>query len=232
MAGTGRNRQGARPNDATGRKRDELAKQQAEAQKEREGQLTTITAQQEVVQQEGVHDPKTGALVNEDEVREAQARREAELAQRTGTGDVNQAWIAAQAATLAPGTRQPAHPDAEVDENGAMYVKGQEESPVQTNDTQIIGRGPETPFEVVGGTPADELMRRTVDTSNAPVRQAMDLGVQEVGRSEQTAVIRVNEDLPDMTFGVGNHYSFEVGKQYRVPKDVADHLEEKGYVWH
>lgn len=44
--------------------------------------------------------------------------------------------------------------------------------------------------------------------------------------------IRVNSTIENMTFGVGNNYNFEEGKQYRVPAAVADHLEELGYVWH
>lgn len=54
----------------------------------------------------------------------------------------------------------------------------------------------------------------------------------EASLSESTVVIRVNEDIDDMTLGVGNMYSFKMGQKYKVPKAVADHLEEKGYVWH
>jgi hypothetical protein len=45
-------------------------------------------------------------------------------------------------------------------------------------------------------------------------------------------LIRVNEDLDDVTIGVGNHYSFKMGQKYKVSKQIADHLEEKGYIWH
>jgi hypothetical protein len=34
-----------------------------------------------------------------------------------------------------------------------------------------------------------------------------------------------------MTIGVGNHYSFEAGKKYKVAKHVAAHLQEKGYLY-
>ena len=44
--------------------------------------------------------------------------------------------------------------------------------------------------------------------------------------------IRVNSTIENMTFGAGNNYTFEEGKQYRVPALLADHLEELGYVWH
>lgn len=44
--------------------------------------------------------------------------------------------------------------------------------------------------------------------------------------------IMVNDVLESVTIGAGNHYSFEPGVKYRVPAHIADHLEEKGYVYH
>lgn len=48
---------------------------------------------------------------------------------------------------------------------------------------------------------------------------------------EGTRVIRVAVDLEDVTIGAGNQYTFRRGKKYKVPKHVADHLEEKGLLW-
>jgi hypothetical protein len=33
-----------------------------------------------------------------------------------------------------------------------------------------------------------------------------------------------------MTFGAGNFFSFKAGQKYQVTKDLARHLEEKGYL--
>jgi hypothetical protein len=57
--------------------------------------------------------------------------------------------------------------------------------------------------------------------------------VESVGVSlaDDTTVIRVAEDINMMTIGVGNHYNFEAGKKYKVPKHVAAHLQEKGYLY-
>jgi hypothetical protein len=52
----------------------------------------------------------------------------------------------------------------------------------------------------------------------------------EISVEEASTIIRVNDDLPSVTIGAGNIYSFERGKRYRVPKYVAEHLDEKGYV--
>lgn len=61
----------------------------------------------------------------------------------------------------------------------------------------------------------------------------VDLGEipEEVEVSKATRVIRINATV-DPTIGVGNEYHFEEGRKYRVPAHVADHLDEKGYVWH
>lgn len=50
--------------------------------------------------------------------------------------------------------------------------------------------------------------------------------------SDGTVVIRINTNLDEVTIGAGNNYTFMEGGQYRVPIHVAEHLEEKGYVWH
>lgn len=51
-------------------------------------------------------------------------------------------------------------------------------------------------------------------------------------REQPVRTIRVNADLERVTIGAGNHYTFREGEKYKVPAFVADHLEEKGYVWH
>jgi hypothetical protein len=56
--------------------------------------------------------------------------------------------------------------------------------------------------------------------------------VESVGVSlaDDNVVVRVAETLEMMTFGAGNYYSFEAGKKYKVSKELANHLEEKGYL--
>lgn len=66
----------------------------------------------------------------------------------------------------------------------------------------------------------------------------------EVGQVEEvapapsgtkTVVIRVNQDIEDMSIVAGgrrNRYTFVAGKQYRVPVNVWKELERTGKVWH
>jgi hypothetical protein len=44
--------------------------------------------------------------------------------------------------------------------------------------------------------------------------------------------VRINSDLDQMTFGAGHHYDFERGRSYKLPAELADHLDSKGFVWH
>lgn len=53
-----------------------------------------------------------------------------------------------------------------------------------------------------------------------------------VDSGERSVEVRINTNLDDVTIGAGNNYNFKEGGRYRVPLHVAQHLEEKGYVWH
>ena len=57
--------------------------------------------------------------------------------------------------------------------------------------------------------------------------------VESVGVSlaDDMVIVRVAENIENMTLGAGNNYSFEAGKKYKVKKAVANHLQEKGYLY-
>jgi hypothetical protein len=57
--------------------------------------------------------------------------------------------------------------------------------------------------------------------------------IEDVGVSvaNDTVIIRTIADVEDMTYGVGNHYTFKQGVKYRVPADLANYLEQLGYIW-
>lgn len=59
----------------------------------------------------------------------------------------------------------------------------------------------------------------------------MELMSPATGKKESDMVIiRVIEDIDDMVYGVGNHYSFKAGQKYKVPKFLAQHLDDCGYL--
>lgn len=61
--------------------------------------------------------------------------------------------------------------------------------------------------------------------------------IEEVGVSvnNDKVVIRTHHDIEDMTFGVINgapqNFTFKAGVRYSVPRALAQHLEQLGYVW-
>jgi hypothetical protein len=57
--------------------------------------------------------------------------------------------------------------------------------------------------------------------------------IEEVGVSvnNDKVVIRTITDIDEMTYGVGNTYTFKSGVKYAVPRDLADYLEGLGYIW-
>lgn len=57
--------------------------------------------------------------------------------------------------------------------------------------------------------------------------------IEEVGVSvnNEKVVIRTITDIEDMTYGVGNTYTFKAGVKYSVPRDLAMYLERLGYTW-
>lgn len=71
------------------------------------------------------------------------------------------------------------------------------------------------------------------DLSVSPDRPTVIDEVEIVGvqTADDSVVIRVAENLDFVTIGAGNHYSFEAGKKYKVPSQVAQHLKEKGYLY-
>ena len=54
------------------------------------------------------------------------------------------------------------------------------------------------------------------------------VGVSTAG---DMVVIRTITDIEDMTYGVGNNYTFKAGVKYRVPAGLAGYLEQLGYIW-
>ena len=57
--------------------------------------------------------------------------------------------------------------------------------------------------------------------------------IENVGvtTANDSVIIRTITDIDEMTFGVGNHYSFKAGVKYRVSRNLANYLEELGYIW-
>ncbi len=153
--------------DATGRKRQQLAKEHAEELRKRDKEITLINAVEQSEVDNGVYDPSSGTLVD-------------------GAAD----------------------PEKVAAEQGITFVD---------DDDEVIDTAPARPIAPQYHPQAAQAAQEIVEVDSL---------------AEPLVIIRVNTDLEQMTFGQGNHFSFEAGKQYRVTRSLANHLEEKGYVWH
>lgn len=52
-----------------------------------------------------------------------------------------------------------------------------------------------------------------------------------VGLADGSVVVRVAEDVDNMTYGYGNNYKFTAGGKYKVPRGVADRLQTLGLLY-
>lgn len=75
----------------------------------------------------------------------------------------------------------------------------------------------------------DEVQDMTANPS-APtiVDEVVEIGVE---LADHSIVVRVAEDVDNMTFGPRNNYTFKAGGKYKVPKPVADRLQSLGLLY-
>ena len=66
--------------------------------------------------------------------------------------------------------------------------------------------------------------------ATVPERQTVIVDEPTALSDDAEVVIRVVEDIENMTLGSGNNYNFKKGQKYKVTKHVAQHLQEKGYL--
>lgn len=65
-------------------------------------------------------------------------------------------------------------------------------------------------------------------TQDADVSDADPAPVQV---APEFATVRIACDLEQVTIGQGNHFDFREGQVYKLPYQVAAHLDRLGYVW-
>jgi hypothetical protein len=75
---------------------------------------------------------------------------------------------------------------------------------------------------------ATEVVDMTIPSAPTVIDEVESVGVS---LADDSVVVRVAENIDMMTIGSGNNYSFQAGKKYKVSKHVANHLQEKGYLY-
>jgi hypothetical protein len=78
-----------------------------------------------------------------------------------------------------------------------------------------------------------ESLERDVFDPKHPDRPIVLDEIEEVGvgLANDKVIIRTITDVDEMTYGVGNIYSFKAGVKYSVPRELANYLENLGYIW-
>lgn len=78
-----------------------------------------------------------------------------------------------------------------------------------------------------------ELLETAVFDPKNPDKPIILDEIVEVGvtLANDKVVIRTITDIEDMTWGVGNSYTFKAGVKYSVPSELANYLEGLGYIW-
>ena len=49
--------------------------------------------------------------------------------------------------------------------------------------------------------------------------------------ADDSIIVRLVADIDSMTWGYGNDFTFKAGVKYKVPRDLAQHLESLGYLY-
>ena len=109
------------------------------------------------------------------------------------------------------------------------FTGRQRQQGIKDHSEELLARKDEIAMQ--SSAEAERFSNEITDvTSDRPVilDSVQDLGV---GMSDYTVVMRVNEDVEQMTLGLVT-YDFKAGAKYRVSKDLYDHLDGLGYVWH
>jgi len=116
-------------------------------------------------------------------------------------------------------------PTSPLDATGAAAEKAQKSRAEELRKRQ-------DEISIANAVQAESLEKDVFDPKHPEKPIVLD-EIQEVGVSlaNDKVVIRTITDIDDMTYGVGNNYSFKAGVKYSVPRELAGYLEELGYIW-
>lgn len=115
----------------------------------------------------------------------------------------------------------------------AQDFTGRQKAALEKEHAEELAKRSEE-MSVAAQVEAAQIESEVIDVTESPAAPTVIVdSVEEIGvtLADETIIIRVNEDIMDMTYGAGNLYTFLQGRKYKVSKDLASWLEEKGYLW-
>lgn len=128
------------------------------------------------------------------------------------------------------------HAEAVKEREGELSMMAEQEARDAENRVTDYTKGASNPVVKTDPDVVAEAERALRESQDDDVETLDEVHVldDEAGalRDRPARTIRINSTLESVTIGAGNHYTFNEGEKYTVPAHVADHLEEKGYVWH
>jgi hypothetical protein len=100
-----------------------------------------------------------------------------------------------------------------------VVVLPEDESPLYDTSGAVIEDKP---------TPRRKLQRRRqIEEVAAPI---LEEPAQVAEPEPEMVVMKMAQDVEQMTFGAGRNYDFYRGRRYLVPRDLRDHLDARGLV--
>jgi hypothetical protein len=104
----------------------------------------------------------------------------------------------------------------------ALAAAAAEEQKIKAEEVAMITAEKQREFD-------DSIHDMTVSPENPTILdEVVEIGVT---MGDGSVVVRVAENVDNMTYGHGNNYTFQAGGKYRVPQGVADRLGDLGLLY-
>lgn len=101
---------------------------------------------------------------------------------------------------------------------------------IKKNQEELARRADE--IATIAAVEAERLKTEVFDAKTDESVEIVDEVVEVgTGLADDSVIVRLIANIDTMTWGYGNEYSFKAGVKYKVPKDLAEHLETLGYLY-
>ena len=101
---------------------------------------------------------------------------------------------------------------------------------IKKHEAELKSRADEiTTIAATEAAKMDTVLDPKVDTPVIVIDEVV--SVEGVELADDSVIVRLIAPIESMTWGYGNTYTFEAGQKYKVPRDLADHLETLGYLY-
>lgn len=101
---------------------------------------------------------------------------------------------------------------------------------IKKNQEELIRRADE--ISTIAAVEAERLKTEVFDPKSEDVVEVIDEVIElNAELADNTVIVRLIADIDLMTWGYGNDYTFKAGVKYKVPADLAEHLNSLGYLY-